>query len=183
MKLPRKAIIILAAGASTRMGRPKQLLAWGSGNLLQHTISQSKNTDADDVLVVIGANASAIREVIPNDVITINNPDYKSGMGSSIAAGVNYVQNSKDRYTSVLILLADQPFIDTNQINKMYTAMARTGMSIVATSYDGVAGVPALFSSDFFSALVSLSEEFGAKALLAKFSKAYFHYRCYRRKK
>ena len=168
MSKSNTAVLILAAGGSSRMGSPKQLLAWGEVTLLQNAIAQAEIAEVDRVVVVLGANANSIKNTIPKTVSSVENKDWQTGMGSSIACGMRFLEKSKVNYSSVLILLADQPFIDAQYINQMVLTMKKEAKGIIATTYNGRAGVPALFSNKYFTQLEKLNSEFGAKELLSK---------------
>ncbi|MEX0362442.1 MAG: NTP transferase domain-containing protein, partial [Allomuricauda sp.] len=113
--------IILAAGASTRMqGTVKQLLAWGKTTLLGNAIEQAKPVSSQ-VYVVLGANARHISESMEIKANVVHNPDWKTGMGSSIAFGINEVMKSDVIPQAVLIMLADQPLIDSSFLTELKT--------------------------------------------------------------
>ncbi len=164
MNETQNAIIILAAGASVRMGSPKQLLPWGEDSLLQHTINQAAQSDFEKVIAVIGANSDAIKRTLAANIITLTNEDWQTGMGSSISCGVRFLL--QEEYASILLMLADQPFIDTEHLNTMLSIFSKKTKGIVATDYDGKAGVPALFGQPHFKQLAGLNSEYGAKELL-----------------
>ncbi|MGS0528175.1 nucleotidyltransferase family protein [Zobellia nedashkovskayae] len=103
----RIAILILAAGASTRMGQPKQLLPWKDTTLLGHAIQTVKSTDAIEVVTVLGANAKLIQSQIKEEVIFIQNTDWQSGLGGSIACGTEWLLQSNIEFDGILITLAD----------------------------------------------------------------------------
>ena len=102
-------ILILAAGSSTRMGQPKQLLPWKNSTLLGNTIETAKAL-TKNILVVLGAHAELIEEKLPKDVNRIINIGWNSGMGSSIALGVQQLERALGP-ERILILLVDQPLI------------------------------------------------------------------------
>lgn len=161
------AILILAAGASSRMGLPKQLLPWEDTTLLGSAIRKAKASDASTVVVVLGANAASIKNgITEKNVEIVENPHWSSGLGSSIARGTDFLIQSKNKTNGILILLADQPLIDTAYLNEMMAAFASDQRQIVATAYGNRAGVPALFSEDYFKELTKLDDDFGAKKIL-----------------
>ncbi len=166
------AVLILAAGASRRMGRPKQLLAWSDTTLLGNAIENAKASNAHEVIVVVGAKAEFIRrEATKHYVPTVQNDDWEQGMGSSIICGLSYLLQQRTAYTGVLILLADQPLIDTAYLNKMMQCFQDGTRGIVATKYNEKAGVPALFGNSYFEPLQLLNQEYGAKTLLKMHTK------------
>ncbi len=169
------AILILAAGASKRMGSIKQLLAWADTSLLGHAVNMAKSSKARETIVVLGANANAIGPQLSDcEVQIIKNDNWASGMGSSIAAGIEYITGSGEKYDAVLITLADQPLIDTPYLDLMIETASKVDQSIVATAYGNKAGVPALFGSKYFETLVALESEQGAKEVLNRFKSDIF---------
>ncbi len=156
------AIIILAAGSSSRMGQAKQLLPWGGSNLLNHCIIQAKNSNAKEVFVVLGANYEAINTSVKNEPITIlRNPGWEKGIGESIAFGVKKIASKK--FDGVLIMLADQPQIDIAFLNKLITRFETSPKAIIATGYKNSVGVPAVFNKSYFEDLMNLTGDKGAK--------------------
>ncbi len=160
--------IILAAGASTRMeGGIKQLLPWENTTLLEHAISQAKSV-FEEVYVVLGANADTITQNLILDAGLIQNPDWKSGLGSSIAAGVQHVINTDKKPTGILLMLADQPLIDPSFLNELKNSFISGDSNIVATSYNDKLGVPAIFRKSLFRELAELNQDFGARDIIKK---------------
>ena len=162
------AVIILAAGASKRMGKPKQLLRWGSDTLISLAIQKALKINTDEVIVVLGANHEIIREEIKHFPITIlNNRDWKLGLGKSIAFSVNYLLEKKTKTNGVLIKLVDQPFITVDYLNELILNFSTKNKKIIATLYDNKKlGVPAIFDKTYFKELAYLNDDFGAKKLL-----------------
>ena len=160
------AILILAAGASSRMGETKQLLPWEDTTLLGNAIQTAQASDADSVTVVLGANATAIRKEIPQTSFRfIENAEWRTGLGSSIACGTKSLSKSLTKVESILVMLADQPLIDTVYLNAMLTAFRKTDRG-VATAYNNRAGVPALFPESYFKRLATLHDDSGAKDII-----------------
>ncbi len=166
-KHPNIAILLLAAGASTRMGSPKQLLKWGTTTLLNHSINQAISSNAHQVFVVLGANYEAIKKSITHREATILKfNEWRIGMGSSIAFGTKKIKPFG--FNGVLIMLADQPQIDTAFINKLINEFKKGVKPIIATKYKEEVGVPAIFNASFFNQLTQLEGEKGGKRLLEK---------------
>ena len=160
------AVLILAAGQSSRMGKIKQLLPWKDTTLLGIAI---KNAQAisKDVVVVLGAYAAVIKnELDIKEALFIENQDWKNGLGSSLAFGINYLRNSDKEYSVTLITLGDQPLIDALYLKSILDAHNKTKKGIVATAYGNRSGVPALFSSKYFEALGKLDKDNGAKRFI-----------------
>ncbi|MFN6566886.1 nucleotidyltransferase family protein [Dendronalium sp. ChiSLP03b] len=161
------AIIILAAGASTRMGTPKQLLPYQGGSLLHHTIESAIASVCKPVIVVLGANAQHIRsEVTQPSVQVVENPQWNLGMSASIRSGILSLSTYSKSVDAVVIAVCDQPFLSSEIINLLVEAYHSSGKAIVASQYAETLGVPALFSHIFFSELAALGETVGAKHLI-----------------
>lgn len=159
--------VILAAGASSRMGNPKQLLVWENHTLLEHAVSSVRSVFDERGVVVLGAHAETIRTSVDLDGIeVIVNPDWQEGIASSIRAGVRALPASA---SAALILLCDQPLIGAEQIRMLLNAWQSEPSRIVAADYHNGAGVPALFPAEFFGQLLELEGDRGAKRLLMKF--------------
>lgn len=165
------AIAILAAGASTRMGQPKQLLPWGETSLINHVVSTCKATLAKKVIVVLGANSQAIQSQIKDTSISIIvNETWQDGLGKSIACAANCVLHSKEKTDGLLIVLADQPFVTTTYLNAIITRFIAHHQNIVATAYhSGKIGVPVLFGALYFTELSQISGDEGAKSIIKKY--------------
>jgi molybdenum cofactor cytidylyltransferase len=155
--------IILAAGAATRMGRLKQLLPYGGKTLVEHAVEQALGAGFDPVVVVLGAEAAAVRAALATQPIRlVENPHWHLGMGSSITAGVEVLLDAQ----SLGILLADQPFVTAQHLRDMQALLDGGAAAAVAAEYNVTLGVPALFKRELFEALRSLDPAAGARALL-----------------
>ncbi|NEP52557.1 MAG: nucleotidyltransferase family protein [Moorea sp. SIO3C2] len=164
------AIIILAAGASTRMGRPKQLLAYQGCSLLRHSIETAMASVCKPVVVVLGANAQQIySEVNQPSVTVVENSDWNLGMGSSIRSGILSLATCSETIEAAVITVCDQPFLSPEIINHLVAAYHGMGKTIVACQYADTLGVPVLFKHIFFSELATLDESVGAKKLINKY--------------
>ena len=170
---PNIAILILAAGDSTRMGTPKQLLKWENTTLLGNAIETAKKANATKICVVLGANYEIIKAKIYHYKVEIlKNDGWKLGIGSSIAFGVTHILESESNFNAVLIMLADQPLIGSVYLNKILDKYEMGKRQIVATSYNNIKqGVPVLFDAIYFEELSQLNDDKGAKAILQKYSK------------
>lgn len=164
------SIILLAAGSSSRMGQSKQLLEVNGTPLLLHSVQAAIDSGARSVNVILGANEPAHRELIRNlSVNVISNHYWKSGMGSSIKAGLNYIVRKYSDTEAVIIMVCDQPGIKPGHLRALMQTHEQTNSHIVASSYSGTAGVPALFSRSFFSNILMLKDEQGAKKIIEQF--------------
>ena len=151
--------IVLAAGGSTRFGSPKQLHLYNGQSLIERAVNAAADAGADPVIVVLGAEADAIRHAI-NDSQTriIVNANWSEGLASSLATGMNAVDAACD---AILVTLADQPLVDANTLRRLI-AVFDAQHRIVASGYNGTVGVPAIFGVEFRHALSQLNGDAGA---------------------
>jgi len=159
-------ILLLAAGISSRMGQPKQLLPWGEQTLIGHQIQTLLKTD-HPVNVVLGSNSNLIIPVIEKFPVNIFiNTDWESGMGSSISLGISQIIQKFPEADGVLITLLDQPLITNTYFQKMLEAFLPDSQQIlVSHSASGWTGVPVLFDQCYFKELTELSNDEGAKKI------------------
>ena len=162
--------IVLAAGASSRMGRSKQLLEIEGEPLLCRCIKVALAVNAENVIVILGANEKPHREIIRKfPVHVINNFYWKTGLGSSIKTGMNYLIQNVVELDAVIILVCDQPALTAEHIKEMIEKFMEKKKAIVASRYANSNGVPVLFGRSFFSNLLLLSDDQGAKKLSSSF--------------
>ncbi|WP_258105257.1 NTP transferase domain-containing protein [Marinoscillum sp. MHG1-6] len=160
------AIVILAAGASHRMGTIKQLLPFGDSTLLNETVKICRSTKTDHLLCVLGAHADEIAQSLDPKINLVINHDWGEGLGSSIRSGINQLLNQEIDVDAVLLMLGDQPEVSTSLLTNIIDAGRNSGNRIVATQYDEALGVPALFPKKYFSQLTQLNGDIGAKRLI-----------------
>ena len=161
------ALIILAAGSSTRLGQPKQKLFYKGKSLLKHAVDEGLASRCYPVLVVLGANEGEVRaEIDSNEVQSVLNKDWENGMSSSIKCGINALVKSNPDVSEVILMLCDQPFVDAEILNKLITQKQLSGKAIAACTYDNTLGTPVLFDRIFFSQLLCLEGQQGAKKLI-----------------
>lgn len=159
--------MILAAGAASRMGTLKQLLPYRGKTLLEHTIWQVEEAGFAPIVVVVGAQAEAVMDKVGRARIEwAVNSNWQRGMGSSVVTGVTRLLEMEPNASSVALLLADQPHITAQHLAGMYAEFENSGTPILAASYAGTVGVPAIFRSSVFETLKHLAEDTGARALL-----------------
>lgn len=163
------AILILAAGTSSRMGSPKQLLTINGKTFIEIAIENAIKTTVKDVFCVLGANAEKIKSEISNqNVEFIFNKNYKKGLSSSIVFGIEYIKKQHLNFDAVLILLVDQPEVDTEYLNDLIATFQKNKTKIIASSYSKKSGVPAIFPKKYFKSLQLLKGDKGAKEFLQK---------------
>ena len=162
-------LILLAAGGSSRMKQPKQLLRWGDDSLITHACKTALQSKCRPVVVVLGCEAEACRRELAGLPVTmIINPEWQKGMGTSIAAGISALASAHSETSGALIVLVDQPRITAAFLNSLTASWSPPTHPISATSYGGTGGVPAVFDRSFFPELKSLHPERGARALIAE---------------
>lgn len=158
--------ILLAAGESQRMGRPKQLLPFGSSTILGKTIDNLLSSRADEVIVVLGTRAGAMKQVIAGrQVKVVVNPDYRKGMSASLIAGIERV-DSKAQW--VMVALADQPLIDKDTYNRLIEGALGCDMGIILPTYRSKRGNPVIFSIKYKDELLGLEGDVGGREILRK---------------
>jgi molybdenum cofactor cytidylyltransferase len=163
----RFGAVILAAGASTRMGQPKQLLPFHGQPLVVRAAETALAASAWPVIVVLGANASAIRPSLAKlPVLIAENAAWAEGMAASIRTGVSTLQQFSRALDGVLVALCDQPAFSPAVIEQLVLVQSATGASIVAARYGERNAAPALFLRTHFPALAALTGEEGARHLL-----------------
>jgi molybdenum cofactor cytidylyltransferase len=161
--------VILAAGASTRMGTPKQLLPCGNRSLLRRVVDTLLASPAWPVVVVLGAQAEIIRpEVVRLPVLVVENSEWSEGLASSIRAGMGVLESFSLSLAAGVLVLGDQPGLTPDAINRLAATHRQTGNSIVAAGYGGHPGPPVLFARSHFHELLELRGPGGARPLLAR---------------
>jgi len=165
----RIGAVILAAGASSRMGKPKQLLKYGGQTLVRRAVLAARGAECNPVVIVTGAHGEELKEELHGlNLREANNPEWESGIGSSIRAGIQAVVKANDKVTALILMLCDQPFVTSDVLSGLITTHREGGGEIVASSYGGTIGVPALFGKAFFAELVRLESGAGAKQVIQR---------------
>jgi molybdenum cofactor cytidylyltransferase len=159
-------VIVLAAGASTRFGSPKQLVRLNGRPLLHLAVSRAVEVAGQAVTVVLGANAVELAPLLRHTpAAVVVNRDWSEGMGSSVRTGVSRVPATAD---AVMLMLADQPAVTAEDLRRLIGTWRRQPQCIVAAHYAGTTGVPAIFPREDFTALAGLRGDAGARALLKR---------------
>jgi molybdenum cofactor cytidylyltransferase len=171
---PAVGIIVLAAGASSRMGEPKQLLRFDGETLLNRAVRVAIETRYRPVVVVLGARAEALRaEVETKDALVVVNEAWAEGMSSSIRTGLGALRAStSSEVEAAVVLLCDQPFITSDIVKQLVEAYRARRVMLVASEYEmrgeRTHGVPALFGRALFSELMELRGAEGAKRIITR---------------
>jgi len=177
--------VVLAAGGSSRLGRPKQLLTFRGETFIRRAVRAAAEAGCDPIVVVAGEINDAIRSEldirdsrisssIPSvseawatfaglSVTVIQNAEWRRGVGTSIRCGLEQLPKS---VAAAVLLTCDQPFVDAAVLEQLMAARERTGKPIIASSYANTLGVPALYDRSCFEALLALPETSGAKGLI-----------------
>jgi len=158
--------IVLAAGASTRFGSPKQLVRVAGRPLLHSALARAADVAGSAVSVVLGAHAAELTPLLTHSqALIVINRDWREGIASSIRAGVSRLPPSCN---AVLLMLADQAAITAEDLKRLVSAWRRQPDYIVAARYGMTTGVPAVFPRSVFSDLAALRGDTGARALLQR---------------
>ena len=158
--------IVLAAGRSTRMGEAKQLLRLGESTVLGQTLENVRGAGVDEIVLVLGFSAQTIREQLPISVIEglkiVVNQAYEQGMASSLREGLSALDPQTE---TTLIVLADQPFIRPETLNRLIEEHRRTNAQIVIPLYKGTRGNPVLLDRSVFPEVMALDGDVGCRAI------------------
>jgi molybdenum cofactor cytidylyltransferase len=161
------AAVVLAAGASTRMGRPKQLLPLSGATVLARVVSRLLESPVDRVVVVLGHDAERIRKGagLPIDarLTVIDNDGWQEGMASSLRCGVRACQEAE----AIVVALGDQPGLDPDVVTRLVAAF-RHGAPLAVPVQGERRGHPVLFGRSLFPALLALSRDVGARDVVAR---------------
>jgi CTP:molybdopterin cytidylyltransferase MocA len=164
------AAIVLAAGASRRLGQPKQLLLHRGVTLLERALILSSEAGAAPVIAVLGAQFEHILQSITiGDAIPVINERWEQGIATSIHAGIDTLDEIAPNAAGVLMLACDQPRLTVDHLRALLDAFsARREPLMVASAYAGVLGIPAVFPRTVFAHLRALRGDKGARALLVE---------------
>ena len=162
-------IVILAAGASTRLGRPKQLLQYQGKTLLAHAMNEAVNSKVDAVVVILGKDAKLFKKEIDEKKVRVAiNSSWEEGMASSVRLGLDTLFNDKPYIDAVIFMVCDQPHISSSILNELIKTQQKTTKQIVTCNYGDSLGPPALFHKKYFKELVKLSGDAGARKIVQR---------------
>jgi len=158
--------VVLSAGESSRMGRPKALLPIQGQKFIERIIRVIGQSRVGRTIVVLGHHADQLRgqiEHLPVEVVI--NPDYRSGQLSSLQAAIRHISDD-DRCDGMLVHLVDHPFIDVALVDALIESFFETKKMIVVPRYKGKRGHPVIFSRELFGELLNAPLDQGAKAVV-----------------
>lgn len=160
----RTAGIVLAAGTSSRLGRPKQLLPYRGGTLLQYVLGQVNAARLDEVVVVLGASAEAIRRKVDiGRARLVVNPDFAEGMSTSLRAGLVALGPEVAR---AAVLLGDQPSVSTEMIDRILRLHEASGLPAASYRFGGVMQPPVVVARELWPQVMAASGDEGCRKLI-----------------
>lgn len=159
--------VILSAGESSRMGRPKALLPIDGVRFVEKIVSTLKSTDVGNIIVVLGHNAEEMRRKISDLPVTILiNHDYKQGQLSSLQVAIRHLESSGGPVDGILVHLVDHPYIEAKLVNLMIDRFYETKKLIVVPRFQDRRGHPVIFARALFSELLAAGTDQGAKPVV-----------------
>jgi molybdenum cofactor cytidylyltransferase len=166
----KTGIIILAAGSSSRLGHPKQLLAYKKTTLLKNAVNEIAAIANTVIILVTGSNRELIENELDSSQIKIShNPNWESGMSSSISIGLTDLLAIYPDCESCIFTVCDQPYITQSIFENLIAEYQKTGKGIIAAAYSETLGTPVLFDKKYFNELKALKGQEGAKKIINKF--------------
>jgi molybdenum cofactor cytidylyltransferase len=159
--------VILAAGSASRYGALKQVIAIDGEPMVRRIARNALAARLHPVVVVVGAQGDRVIDCLANlDVYPVGNAQWASGMGSSLATGVKALMTRPEGLASLMVLLADQPAISIDDLERMLAAHARSPQRILACQHDGDFSPPCIFPLSYVDELAALDGSIGARVLL-----------------
>lgn len=158
--------VILAAGSSRRMGRPKPLIPVGGRPLLARVLETVRRSLVTETIVVLGHAADRIRKAVPlRDVVVVENPDHRRGMSTSLRAGVRAASRAADAY---LIVLGDQPFVASETLNTLISSWQSNGPRILIPTFRGRRGNPVLLDRSLAGEICRIRGDVGFRSVFTR---------------
>ena len=165
--MPNICAVILAAGKSSRLGQPKQLLQFRGQTLVRRIVDAARGAGCSPIVVVIGSDKDKVaRELERTNAVIVENVNWSDGIGTSIRSGVQRSLDVAPNVEAIVLLVCDQPLVDSHTIEQLIALGAKTKKAIVASSYAGTLGVPALFDRSCAEELLRLDDASGAKPII-----------------
>jgi molybdenum cofactor cytidylyltransferase len=168
-KRPFVSGLLLAAGTSSRFGRVKQLAELGGVTLVERAARMLEESDVDEVVVVLGHASQEVKSRLAGEHVRIVfNPNFRAGLGSSVAAGVRSLDR---RSEAVVVCLSDQPFVTTGLVNRVVSRFVETRADAVAAAAGDIVSPPMLLSKSLYGQLRELKGDKGAKGIVMRQAK------------
>jgi len=165
--MPNIAAVILAAGNSSRLGQPKQLLPFHGQSLVQRIVDAAEEAGCSPIVVVIGSDKQkVVRELERTNAVIVENLNWNDGIGTSIRIGVQRLIDIAPNVGAIVLLVCDQPLVDSHTIEQLIALAENTKKAIVASRYAGTLGVPAVFDRSCAEELLALDDGSGAKPII-----------------
>ena len=158
-------LIILAAGNSSRLGKPKQNLPYQNKTLLQHVIDEGSKANLYPIIVVEGSTKLQVSE----NIYLVKNNNWDQGMGSSISTGIFALLKIQPKTELLILTVCDQPFISAHLFKELIDRHMEKSTGIVASAYTETMGTPVLFSKKYYDDLLNLKGQEGAKRLIKNY--------------
>jgi len=166
---PKIGLVLLAAGGSRRLRKPKQLLCYRGESLLRRAAKAALSSRCARVMVVLGANAAAFGSELQGlRLLTVVNPNWEEGIGSSIRAGIAALDDAAPDLDAVLLALCDQALIEQCHLNRLVEIFCAFRPPVVASRHGDAFGAPAVFHRSLFGELARLAGDRGAKKIIRR---------------
>lgn len=162
-------LLILAAGASTRLGRPKQLALWRGKTLLRHAVDQALGSACRPIVVVLGAQGARIEPHLHGLAVHVaHNGRWENGMSTSLRVGLDALCQQAPALPALVVTLCDQPFVTATVLDTLVETHQTSGAPLVASGYNDTSGVPCLFARTLFPEINALEGAEGARRLFTR---------------
>jgi molybdenum cofactor cytidylyltransferase len=163
----RVAAVVLAAGGSTRFGRSKQFALFQGETFIRRIVAAAIEAGCTPVVAVAGEDSTQVTLELTGLMVSIvMNPDWQSGLGSSIVVGIRHAMNLAPDLGAVILLTCDQPFVNVAVLTQLIQLRLTSGKPVVASAYAETIGIPALFDRSCFRDLLRLKGDSGAKGII-----------------
>ena len=163
----RVSAVVLAAGGSARFRKPKQFVLFQGETFIKRIVATAIEAGCAPVVVVAGEDSARIRSELTQFTVTIAmNPDWQSGLGSSIVVGIRHAMNLAPELDAAVLLACDQPFVTVGVLTQLIQLRLTSGKSIIVSAYAETIGIPALFDRSCFPDLLRLKGDSGAKKII-----------------
>ncbi len=164
--------IVLAAGASKRLGRPKQLIQIEGMAMLAHLINKISQAGFSKIMAVLGSEHQKMSDTISElPVYTVVNNQWQKGMGNSFSCGLKESLKKWPGMSHLLVSVCDQPFVPVSHFTAIKSKISEDPSLIVASGYNGTFGPPLVCGKTYFEEIIQLDGEKGAKSIFKKYHK------------